>query len=174
MRARAGSQKGERGRGVGQPTGRTAWRWRGDRTSAGNRFSPTVELGRRVVLGADRRAFRGRGFSEPTGAIRRGSFPDTPSGVAAGFVRRDGATRKRIHRSDPPGFLSQGTNQAQGVWNDPIAAGRESMSNMPSAPCGGAGFSGRRAARDLPTSPPCRAGVLFSRETNPAPGFSFL
>jgi len=109
---------------------------------------------------------------------RRGSFPNTPSGVAAGFVRRDGATRKRIHRSDPPGFLSQGTNQAQGVWNDSIAAGREYMSNTPSAPCGGAGFSGRRAARDLSTPAPLlhhrRAGVFLFPGNEPAPGFSFL
>ena len=140
---------------------------------------------------ADRRAFQRRGFlteaweprewlerasaetTVPTGAIRRGSFPDTPSGVAAGFVRRDGATRKRIHRSGSPGFLSQGTNQAQGVWNDPIAAGRESMSNTPSASCGGAGFSGRRAARDLSTSPPRSAGIFLFPENEPGPGVFF-
>ena len=176
---------------MGQPTGRTAWRWRGDIALAGTRFSPTVELGRRVIFVADRRAFPGWGFfrtkrSDPLGFFSR--HAERSCGgvvteaweprkwlerVSAETIRRDGATRKRIHRSGPPRYLSQETNQAQGVWNDPIAAGREYMSNTPSAPCGGAGFSGRRAARDLPTQPPRRAGVFLFPENEPGPGFFF-
>ena len=61
---------------MGQPTGRTAWRWRGDIALAGTRFSPTVELGRRVIFVADRRAFPGWGFfrtkrSDPLGFFSR-------------------------------------------------------------------------------------------------------
>ncbi len=86
---------------------------------------------------ADRRAFPGRGFfrtnrSNPPGFFSR--HAERSCGgvvteaweprkwlerVSAETIRRDGATRKRTHRSDSPGFLFRRTNQAQGVWNDP-------------------------------------------------------
>ena len=158
---------------MGQPTGRTACRWRGDIALAGTRFSPTVELGRRVIFVADRRAFPGWGFFRTKRSDPLGFFSRHAERSCGGVCPPRRSDPKTNPPQRPPGFLSQGTNQAQGVWNDPIAAGREYMSNTPSAPCGGAGFSGRRAARDLPTQPPRRAGVFLFPENEPGPGFFF-
>ena len=117
---------------MGQPTGRTAWRWRGVRTSAGNIFSSSVELGRRVAFGADRRAFPGWGFfrtkrSDPLGFFSR--HAERSCGgvvteaweprkwlerVSAETIRRDGATRKRIHRSVRRGFFPRGRIRRRG------------------------------------------------------------
>lgn len=52
------------------------------------------------------------------------------------------------------------------------------MSNTPSAPCGGAGFSGRRARATFRRQRPCciiaAPGFFFSRETNQPRGFLFF
>lgn len=118
MRARPGDQKGERGRGVGQPTGRRPGGGGASERQRATSFPRLWSWAAAWGVVADRRAFPGRGFSEPTGAIRRGSFPDTPS-----------------------------------------------------APCGGAGFSGRRAARDPRRHR--RARVFLFPENEPGPGVFF-
>jgi hypothetical protein len=105
------------------PGGGAAGGGRGDTTSAGHGFSPTVELGRRVgCRGGPADVFRAGGFSEPTGAIRWGSFPNTPSepcGGAGVSCRRAASDLPTFPPERSAGFsFPWETNQAQGCFSD--------------------------------------------------------
>ena len=107
MRARAGSQKGERGRGVVPPEAAGATQ-RQRMTGFPRLWSWAAAWG----VGADRRTFRGRWGSESIGANRRGSFPNQPSepcGGAGVSCRRAASDLPAFPPERPAGFSFPGT-----------------------------------------------------------------
>ena len=161
---------------MGQPTGRTAWRWRGDIALAGTRFSPTVELGRRVIFVADRRAFPGREFFR----INRSNLPGFFSRRAERSCGGVCPPRRSDPKTNPPqrstGVSFPGDESGAGGLERFNRSGPRIQSQHAERAVRRRGFFGpTRGARPSDITAPPRRGFSFpGKRTSPGVFFSLM